>query len=72
MLADIGHHPRLLRLNEVLAIVPLSKSTLYALMSRGVFPKPVPLSARSRAWDSDEIARWLIALVDRERTGRGL
>ncbi|WP_157199282.1 phage/plasmid primase, P4 family [Methylomonas koyamae] len=41
---------KLLRLPEVLETTALPKSTLYARIKAGTFPKPVKLSARSVAW----------------------
>jgi prophage regulatory protein len=46
---------QLLRLPQVRAIVGLSRSEIYRLVSLGRFPRPVPLGQRIRAWDSDEI-----------------
>lgn len=49
----------ILRLPEVLAAVKLSKSTVYAMMTRGEFPAPVRLSVRARGWRADDISAWL-------------
>lgn len=46
---------RLLRLDQVLAIFPVSRSTWYAGVSKGIFPAPVQLSVRSVAWIESEI-----------------
>jgi predicted DNA-binding transcriptional regulator AlpA len=46
---------RLLRLPQVLAVVPVSKSTWYAGVASGRYPKPVKLSRRIAAWREDEI-----------------
>ena len=50
---------RLLRLKEVLGLVGLPRSTMYALMKVGEFPKPVQLSHRSVAWRLSEIETWI-------------
>ncbi len=50
---------RMLRLPEVRQAVGLSRSHLYSLVSRGEFPKPVPIGVRARAWDADEIEQWI-------------
>ncbi|HEY0332877.1 MAG TPA: AlpA family transcriptional regulator [Stenotrophomonas sp.] len=49
---------RLLRLPEVLARVAPSKSTLYARVRAGTFPKPVHLGTLS-AWVESEIFEWI-------------
>ncbi|MCK1650081.1 AlpA family phage regulatory protein [Bradyrhizobium sp. 149] len=49
---------RLLRLSAVLAPagpIPVSKSTWWAGVKSGRFPKPVKLGPRITAWRSDEI-----------------
>lgn len=51
---------RLLRLPEVLERVALSKSTLYARVRDGSFPKPVHLGTLS-AWVESEIDGWIAA-----------
>ena len=37
----------------------LSRSTIYLMMSRGEFPKPVHLSARAVGWPEATISEWL-------------
>ena len=50
---------RILRRSEVLARVGLGQATLYRLISRGMFPRPVRLSTRATGWRSDEVEGWL-------------
>jgi prophage regulatory protein len=50
---------RLLRLPEVEAATGLKKSTVYLLMSRGTFPRCVPLTARSVAWSESQVQQWV-------------
>lgn len=52
-----------LRLPEVLATVGVSKSTLYAWIKEGKFPRPVHLSATAAVWVSIEVAEWMQARV---------
>ncbi|WP_420009069.1 helix-turn-helix transcriptional regulator [Xanthomonas sacchari] len=54
---------RFLRIREVLARTGLSKSTLYARVRVGEFPKPVPLGTLS-AWVESEVEAWMEARVD--------
>jgi prophage regulatory protein len=44
-----------LRLKEVLKLVPLSKSTWWAGVKKGIYPQPVKLSARTTAWRVKDI-----------------
>lgn len=39
----------------------LSRSSLYAMMAAGKFPKPIPLGARAVGWAESEIEAWLEA-----------
>lgn len=50
---------RILRRPDVEARTGLSRSTIYLLMSRGDFPKPIRLSARAVGWPEIVISEWL-------------
>ena len=50
---------RFLRRPEVEARTGLSRSTIYAAMDRGTFPRPVRIGVRAVAWRQDDIERWL-------------
>lgn len=50
-----------LRLPVVIERTGLSRSTIYALVDQGGFPKPVKLSERAIAWPDHEIAAWVEA-----------
>ncbi|QQD17803.1 AlpA family transcriptional regulator [Spongiibacter nanhainus] len=49
----------LLRRKEVEARTGLTRSTIYALMAEGKFPKPVPLVGRTVAWTESSIDKWI-------------
>ena len=49
------HPSMLLRLEQVLALVQIPKSTWYGGMSTGRYPLPVRTSARSVAWRASDI-----------------
>lgn len=53
---------RLIRLKELLEIVPLGRSTVWKLVSEGRFPKPVKLSPRTTAWRESEVMDWMDSL----------
>ena len=50
---------RTLKREEVLGLVSLSSATVYRMMSRGEFPRPVRVGVRAARWRSDEIDDWL-------------
>jgi prophage regulatory protein len=50
---------RHLRRPDVETLTGLSRSTIYLLMSKGVFPRPVRLTAKAVAWPESAIAEWL-------------
>ena len=49
------------RLEQVLEVIPVSKSTWFRGIQSGRFPKPVKLGARASAWRVNEI----IAISDK-------
>jgi len=56
-----------LRLRDVLRFYPVSKSTWWAGVQSGRFPKPVKLSERTTAWKTEDI-RDLIERVNTNAT----
>ena len=54
---------KLLRLPQVKTITGLSKSTIYARISEGTFPKQIPLGARLVVWVESDIQQWIIEQV---------
>ncbi|MBN9206131.1 helix-turn-helix transcriptional regulator [Methylibium petroleiphilum] len=48
-----------LRQRQVLAFVPISKSTLWRQVRARSFPSPVKLSARVTAWRAEDVWRWI-------------
>ena len=58
----------LLRLPTVTRRTGYSRSTLYLLIQRGEFPRPIALGRRSVAWPSDEIDRWIQDRIAQSRT----
>jgi len=51
---------RLLRIRDVLKIIPVSKSAFFAGVKNGIYPKPHKLGRRAVAWSEKE----LLAAVD--------
>ena len=48
-----------MRLPAVLALAPVSKSTLWNWVSSGRFPAPVKLGPRVTAWRVEDVRAWL-------------
>ncbi|WP_262368601.1 helix-turn-helix transcriptional regulator [Marinomonas sp. IMCC 4694] len=48
-----------MKLNEVINTTGLSRSSIYAYMSKGNFPKPIQLGPRAVAWVEEEVQGWL-------------
>ena len=53
---------RLLRLPEVLALVGVSRSTLWGMVHQDAFPPPVKIGRRAVAWPVHVVAQWLESL----------
>lgn len=48
-----------LRQRQVLAFVPISKSTLWRRVQARSFPQPVKLSAGITAWRAEDLRSWI-------------
>lgn len=59
--------PSLIRLAQVRRRVPLCRSTIYQMVSRGEFPKPVSIGPRAVAWVESEVDAWAKAKIDAAR-----
>ncbi len=63
---------RMLNEEQVLAIVPISRTTLYRMEKANRFPKGTYISPNRRVWYSDEMAAWQRAVDEFNPTrGRG-
>jgi prophage regulatory protein len=58
---------RILRRPDVTSRTGLSRSTIYALMERGTFPKQVKLGSRAVGWLESEIEDWLRCRIELSR-----
>ena len=56
---------KLLTLSEVRGVVGLSSATLYRMIERGDFPRPVKIGRAAR-WPTSEIT----AFIEKHKTGR--
>jgi prophage regulatory protein len=50
---------RILRLQTVLALTGLSRSTLYRKIDQGTFPRQIKISERCAGWRSSAVDAWL-------------
>jgi prophage regulatory protein len=58
---------RLLRLKDVKSMTGLSKSTIYARLSAGSFPKQIALGPRLVCWVEADIQNWIAAQISAAR-----
>jgi len=58
---------KLLRLPEVKATTGLSKSTIYARIAEGTFPKQILLGPRLVVWVESDIQNWITEQVSAAR-----
>lgn len=56
----------LVRITDVCVITGLSVPTIYRLMGRGRFPRPVKITNTARAWKLSEITAWVESRQRRE------
>jgi prophage regulatory protein len=63
-----------MRLNAVLALTGLSRSTLYRKISEGTFPRQVKINVHSAGWYESAVGRWIAdpAGYQQSDTGRSL
>lgn len=55
MNTQISAPDRLLRLDEALKLIPVSKSTWYRGIKEGIYPQPYKLGRRAAAWKLSEL-----------------
>lgn len=53
---------RLLRLQEVIALVSISRATIYRYLGAGSFPSPLQIGPRRVAWRASDINAWFADL----------
>lgn len=55
---------RVIKLKDVINTTGLSRSSIYAYMAKGEFPKPIQLGPRAVAWIEEEVQGWLQMRLD--------
>jgi prophage regulatory protein len=58
---------KLLRLPQVKQTTGLSKSTIYARIAEGTFPKQIPIGPRLVVWVESDIQNWIADQVSAAR-----
>ena len=58
---------RLLRLPEVKNLTGLSKSSIYARIAEGLFPRQIALGSRTVVWLETDIQNWIAERVSAAR-----
>jgi predicted DNA-binding transcriptional regulator AlpA len=70
--SDRSDPRRMLNEAQVLAIVPISRTTLFRLEKSGRFPRSTYISPNRRVWFADEIIAWQEAVDEFDpKRGRG-
>ncbi len=59
-----------LRIKDVSKKVGLPKSSVYALIQQGDFPKPIKLSKRTAAWLDSEIESWIESKIEQRKRSK--
>ncbi|MCA1376227.1 AlpA family phage regulatory protein [Bradyrhizobium sp. IC4061] len=57
-------------MDEVLAVIPVSRTTLFRMERDRLFPPSYSISANRRAWYADEVLAWQKALPVNDRISR--
>jgi len=50
---------KIYRRRDVEHLVGLSRSTIYAMMAAGTFPKPIKLGKRAVGWRESDVLDWV-------------
>ena len=53
---------RLLRLSDVVAKVAMGKTTVYAMIKQGTFPRPMEIAPQLVRWRASDIDAWISQL----------
>ena len=55
------------RIHAVVGLTGIPRSTLYAMIKSGNFPKPIKLSERSVGWLDSDIREWQEQLIKKTK-----
>lgn len=60
---------RLEKINQIVKRTELSKSTIYLLISKNKFPRPIKLTEKTTAWLVSDINQWLLERIAASKIG---
>lgn len=63
-----GRPLRIIRLRQVIARTGLSRSSIYALIQGGRFPKQISLAPHSVGWVESELEAWIAERIESSRS----
>ncbi|PRY06140.1 AlpA family transcriptional regulator [Paraburkholderia sp. BL25I1N1] len=64
---------QVMRMKEVVKKIGLCRATIYAMIGRGEFPRPIRIGERATGWRESELEAWLAnRSAARERSTRAL
>ncbi|MCE1054819.1 helix-turn-helix transcriptional regulator [Pseudomonas alloputida] len=55
---------KVIRLQQVMEMTGLGRSTVYKYVSDNWFPKPIPLGGRSVGWLESEVKEWILDRIE--------
>lgn len=59
-------HTGFVRLPQILALIPIGKSTWWAGVKTGKYPQPIKLGANTTVWKAEDIHALIKKLADSE------
>ncbi|AOE83086.1 helix-turn-helix transcriptional regulator [Pseudomonas sp. TCU-HL1] len=59
---------KVIRLQQVMEMTGLGRSTVYKYVSENWFPKPIPLGGRSVGWLESEVDEWILDRIEERDT----
>ena len=62
--------PKFIKLPEVVSICCMSKTSIYAAIRKGKFPKPVKLGNRCAVWVQSEVHGWVNSCISSSREAK--
>ncbi|CAE6779056.1 helix-turn-helix transcriptional regulator [Paraburkholderia nemoris] len=48
-----------MRFKQIQQVFPIGRTTLWDLVGRGLFPKPIRMSSRLVVWRAEEVRAWI-------------
>ena len=52
---------KILRINQVIEMTTLGRSTIYKYINEGTFPKQIKMGARASGWLQADVENWILA-----------